>query len=119
MAVTLEDPQQEDVFDVIKDVADELGLETIRVLSPESDDVVTPRVRHELESAEFVLVDLTRRSPALYWQAGLMEGLGREPILIARQGTVVDLDLPDCPVLYFVNLHYLRDKLKARLQQSM
>lgn len=119
MTVTLEDANQEDVFDAIKDVADESGLETIRVLSPESDNTVTPRVRHELESAEFVLVDLTRRSPALYWQAGLLEGLGREPILIARQGTVVDLELPDCPVLYFVNLHDLRDKLKARLQQSM
>ena len=117
MTVRLEDPDQEDVFDAIKGVADESGLETIRVLSPESDDVVTPSVRRELESAEFVIVDLTPRSPSLYWQAGLLEGLGRKPILIARQGRLVELDLPDRPILYFVNLHELREKLKARLAQ--
>ena len=115
MTVTLEDPDQEDVFDAIKSVADEMGLEAIRLLIPDADDVVTPRVRHELESAEFVVVDLTRHSPALYWQAGLVEGMGRDPVLVARQGMLVDLELPDCPVLYFVNLHDLRDKLKARL----
>jgi hypothetical protein len=40
-------------------------------------------------------------------------------IPIARQGTVVSLDLPDCPVTYFAGLCKLREKLTSRLPESL
>lgn len=119
MTADLGEPDREDVFNAIKDVAGELGLTTSRALHPESKAVVTPAVRRELELAGFVVVDLTEGSPAVYWQAGLALGLARETILVARQGATVDLELPDCPVIYFSNLQDLRRQLAARLAKTI
>jgi hypothetical protein len=118
MTADLEVPDREDVFDAIKHVADDLGLDINRVLDAESSNVVTDRDRRELELAQFVVVDLTDAAPAVYLQAGLALALGRTTIPIARQGTVVSLDLPDCPVTYFASLRELREKLTARLNEA-
>lgn len=119
MPMTEGDPQLDDVHDAIKMCAESLSLTATRIDDLQSNERITDRVMEALESAEFIVSDLTHARPNVYFEAGYSQGLNKLPIYIARQGTEIEFDLKDYPVLFFKNLVELKQKLTARLEELM
>jgi hypothetical protein len=108
-------PELEDVLEAIKTAAAELGLVAERVDEPQFNERITDRIIDSINRAQFVVCDLTNSRPNVYYESGYAHGVGKIPIYIAKQGTTVEFDLKDYPIIFFQNLKELKDKLKIRL----
>lgn len=110
------DPQLVDVLDSIKEAAARCGIHAERVDEPQSNERITDRILESIRKAEYVIVDLTSSRPNVFYEAGYAQGLGKTPIYVANQGTHLEFDLKDYPVIFFENMKSLKDKLEKRLR---
>ena len=63
-----------------------------------------------------MIVDLTGSRPNVFYEAGYAQGLRKIPIYIAREGTRLEFDLKDYPIIFFRNMKELKDGLEKRLR---
>jgi hypothetical protein len=103
-----------DVHNAIKEIAESCGLFAERVDDPVYTERITDKVIEMIEKSEFMVVDLTNSKPNVYFEAGYAHSMGKLPIYIAREGTEVEFDVKDYPVLFFKNTKELRRKLKEK-----
>jgi hypothetical protein len=68
---------------------------------------ITPRMLLAIETAEFVVVDLTEATFNVFYEAGYAQGLGKTPIYLAKIGAIIPFDVGDYPVIYYPNLREL------------
>ena len=85
-----------------------------RVDEVETNDRITERILASIRKAEFVIVDLTKERPNVFFEAGYAHGLGNIPIYLARHGTSIHFDLKDYPIIEFRSMKELKDKLTKR-----
>ncbi|MEH6395152.1 hypothetical protein [Pseudoalteromonas sp.] len=116
MAINPENPELEDVLDAIKEGAGRCGIQAERVDEAQSNERITDRILESIEKAEFVIVDLTNSRPNVFYEAGYAQGIGKTPIYIAKDGTKLEFDLKDYPVIFFKNMKQLKDGLEIRLR---
>lgn len=116
MPIVKDDPAFDDVLDAIKDVALRCGLHAERVDEPHSNERITDRMLESIRRAEYVIADLTNSRPNVFYEAGYAQGLGKTPIYIARDGTKLEFDLKDYPVILFRGVKELKDALESRLR---
>lgn len=116
MPISPSDADLEDVLDAIKEAAQRCGVNAERVDEPHSNDRITDRILESIRKAEFVIVDLTGARPNVFYEAGYAQGLGKTPIYIARDGTKLEFDLKDYPIIFFRSLKALKDSLEARIR---
>ena len=106
----------EDVLDAIKEAADRCGLHAERVDEPEYNERITDRILESIERAEHVIVDLSQSKPNVYFEAGYAHAIRKLPVYVAEEGTKLEFDLKDYPVIFFKNFKELKDKLEKRLR---
>ncbi|WP_205527616.1 hypothetical protein [Halomonas sp. JS92-SW72] len=106
----------EDVLDSIKEAANKCGIHAERVDEVQSNNRITDRILESIDKAQFVIVDLTHSRPNVFYEAGYAQGLGKIPIYIARDGTRLEFDLKDYPVIFFKNMRELKTGLEERLR---
>lgn len=109
-----DDPNLPDVHNAIKQVAESCGLFAERVDDPVYTERITDKVIEMIEKSEFMVVDLTDSKPNVYFEAGYAHSMGKLPIYIAREGTEVEFDIKDYPVLFYKNKTELSQKLKDK-----
>jgi hypothetical protein len=106
----------DDVHDAIKEAAQRCGIQAERVDEPHSTERITDRILESIRRAEYVICDLTEAKPNVYFEAGYAHALRKTPIYIAREGTRLEFDLKDYPVIFFKGLRQLKDTLERRLR---
>ena len=116
MAIDPENPELEDVLDAIKESATRCGIEAERVDEVHSNERITDRILESIRKAEFVIIDLTHSRPNVFCEAGYAQGIGKTPIYLAKEGTKLEFDLKDYPVIFFRNMKQLKDNLENRLR---
>ena len=116
MPIVAGDPEFEDVLDAIKEAARRCGIHAERVDEPQSNERITDRILESIRKAEYVIADLTGARPNVFYEAGYAQGLKKTPIYIARQGTKLEFDLKDYPVIFFKGMKELKDSLEKRLR---
>lgn len=116
MAMSPDDPRLDDVLDAIKEGATKCGITAERVDEAQSNERITDRMLDSIFEAEFVVVDLSRPRPNVYYEAGFAQGLGKTPVYLAEEGTEIPFDLKDYPVLFYPNMRGLKSTLADRLQ---
>lgn len=116
MAINPQNPELDDVLDAIKEGAKRCGVLAERVDEPQSNERITDRILESIRKAEFVIVDLTFSRPNVFYEAGYAHGIGKIPIYIAKDGTKLEFDLKDYPIIFFSNLKNLKDSLEKRLR---
>ncbi len=116
MPIAPDDPQTEDVLDAIKEAARRCGIHAERVDEPQSNERITDRILESIQKAEYVIVDLTGSRPNVFYEAGYAQGLRKTPIYLAREGTHLEFDLKDYPVIFFRGMKELKDNLEKRLR---
>ena len=115
MAMDKDDAALVDVLDAIKEASKKCSVTAERVDDVESNERITDRVLESIRRAEFVIVDLTKEKPNVFYEAGFAHGIGKTPIYIAREGTKLHFDIKDYPVIFFRNLKELKEGVLKRL----
>lgn len=110
------DHELDDVLDAIKEAAGRCGLVARRVDDNDNNERITDRVLDHIRSSEHIVVDLSRSKPNVYYEAGFAHALGKLPIYIAKEGTEIEFDIKDYPVVFFGGMRDLKDRLEQRLQ---
>ncbi|HIP19479.1 MAG TPA: hypothetical protein EYG78_09125, partial [Sulfurovum sp.] len=95
--------------------ASRCGIEAERVDEVHSNERITDRMLESIRKAEFVIVDLTHSRPNVFYEAGYVHGIGKIPIYLAKEGTKLEFDLKDYPVIFFKNMKQLKDNLENDL----
>jgi hypothetical protein len=116
MPIVPGDSATEDVLDAIKEAAKRCGIHAERVDEPHSNERITDRILESIRKAEYVIVDLTDTRPNVFYEAGYAQALKKTPIYIARDGTKLEFDLKDYPVIFFKGIKELKDKLESRIR---
>ncbi|MDD5214979.1 MAG: hypothetical protein PHQ03_05510 [Methylococcales bacterium] len=116
MAINPDKHDLVDVLDAIKAVTKQCGIRAERVDEAQTNERITDRILESIKKAEFVIVDLTYSRPNVFYEAGYAQGLNKTPIYIARDGTHLEFDIKDYPVIFFNNMPQLRNDLEARLK---
>jgi hypothetical protein len=116
MPMDRSDPTLDDVLDAIKEAGHRCGIQAERVDEPATNERITDRILESIDRAEFVIADLTHAKPNVYYEAGYAHARGKTPIYIAREGTKLEFDLKDYPVIFFQSLKRLKDDLEKRLR---
>ena len=105
-----------DVLEAVKDAATKCGVDAERIDEAQSNESITDRILKSIQRAEYIIVDLTHSKPNVFFEADYAHGLGKIPIYFAKQGTKLEFDLKDYPVLFFRNLKELKDSLEKRIK---
>lgn len=116
MPIVPDDSDFEDVLDAIKEATRRCGITAERVDEPPSNERITDRILESIQKAEHVIVDLTDSRPNVFYEAGYAQGIGKTPVFIAREGTRLEFDLKDYPVIFFKGMKQLKDLLENRLR---
>jgi hypothetical protein len=116
MPMDPDDPDLEDVLDAIKEAGRRCGVHAERVDEPQYNERITDRILESVRRAEYVIVDLTHSKPNVFYEAGYAQGAGKTPIYIAREGSKLEFDLKDYPVIMFKNMTQLKERLEKRLR---
>lgn len=115
MPIDKDDHQLVDVLDAIKEAATKCSVTAERVDEVETNERITDRILDSITKAEFVIVDLTKERPNVFFEAGYAHGLGKVPIYIARRGTQIHFDIKDYPIIMFHNMKELKEGISKRL----
>ncbi|MCJ7601646.1 MAG: hypothetical protein MUO63_09120 [Desulfobulbaceae bacterium] len=116
MPMDPEDHALVDVLEAVKEAAKKCGVLAERIDEPQSNERITDRILESIQRAEYVIVDLTKSKPNVFFEAGYAHGIGRIPIYFARYGTKIEFDLKDYPVLFFRNLKELKESIEKRIR---
>jgi hypothetical protein len=109
-------PAYDDVHDAIQEAAQGCGLNAERIDDVQTNERITDKLLESIKRAQFVVADLTDSRPNVFYEAGYAYGLGKIPIYIARDGTHLEFDIKDYPIIFFSSMRELKTKLKARFQ---
>jgi len=115
MPIDIADPSLEDLLETIKSAAEQCGIRASRIDEEQSNEKITDRILEAIKKARFVIVDLTKERPNVFFEAGYAHGIGKIPIYIAREGTRVHFDVKDYPIIIFKNMTKLKEELVKRL----
>jgi nucleoside 2-deoxyribosyltransferase len=109
-------PDLEDVLETIKQASAKCGIHATRIDDEQSIEKITDRIIEAINNSQFVIANLTKERPNVFFEAGYAHGKGKIPIYIAREGTTVHFDLKDYPIIFFKNNKNLREELIKRLR---
>jgi hypothetical protein len=104
------------IFDGIREAGVALGLSVMRTKDLQGDYKITDQIIKMIESARFVVVDLSHERPNVYFELGYARGLGKTVISIAREGTNVHFDVKDWTYIAYIDSRLLEQDLKKRFE---
>ncbi len=107
-----EDVYQFGIYDVVR----RCGLVCERVDESYYAGNIVERIKEGIESAEFVIADLTTERPNVYLEVGYAWGLQRPVILIAREGQNLHFDLAQHKCIFYPTIVKLADKLESTIR---
>jgi hypothetical protein len=109
----------DDVYSAIKDECKRLKLSAARVDEQIGSGIVIKRIAKMIEDAEFIVCDLTRERPNVYYELGYAHGVGNEGsdiLLVAKEGTELHFDIAPLQVQYYRSTEHLREILNRSLK---
>jgi hypothetical protein len=112
------------VNDHFRSAVAQTGFELRRLDDEEPAGLIDDRLRVEIQSARFLIVDLTHSNRGAYWEAGYAEGLGKSVIYTCRHSKFAEVSHFDTNhhlhVLWDENaMGVAMEKLKATIRATI
>jgi len=108
------DPLLEDTFDAIKTVSEKLNLNAERIDDIPS-KIISEKILSSIRIAEFIVADVTLERPNCYYEVGYAHALGKNTILIAKEGTEVHFDIKGHQILFYKSAVRLKELLESHI----
>lgn len=110
--------EMDDVYSAIRDECARLSLRALRVDENTGSGIVLGEITELIERAEFLVCDMSRERPNVYYELGYAHGVGNEALdilLIAREGTALHFDIAPLRVQFYRTTEHLRGILATQL----
>lgn len=123
MVITPFDARGQRVFDTVVRTLNELDVEVFRLDRFPAGSNISSAVAKAIESADFIVVDVTRQNPSVMYELGYAHGLRKPTILLLSQDTEAPMPSELSGNLYLVynpnNLGMLRDRLRQTVRHYL
>lgn len=112
------DPMLQDSYETIKRSVNKLKkkLKCERVDEIQDDFIITDKIIDCIKKAVVIIVDLTGNRPNVYYELGFARALGKNVILIAREGEKPHFDISTHNIIFYKNTVALEQALNKRLR---
>jgi hypothetical protein len=107
-------------YSVIKDECQKRKLKAIRADEIAGAGLVIQEIFDSIEQAEFIICDLTRGRPNVYYELGYAHGVGNYPdniLLLAKAGTERHFDISPLRFEEYRSTEELRSIVASRLKE--
>lgn len=87
----------------------------------EHNNQIVPELLHEIKSSRFLVADITEHRNGVYYEAGIMEGLGRQVIVCCQEDDFEKkhFDIAQKNLIKYKNADELYDKLFKRIRATI
>ncbi|UBM61308.1 nucleotide-binding protein [Candidatus Sulfidibacterium hydrothermale] len=114
--MSFQDQHRDAYFVAIEPTLRKLGFEPIRVDQIQHNNTVTSEILKELESAAFVVADLTGERPNVYYEIGWAHRANKEVVLTARKDTAIHFDVAAINRIEYTDYTDLCSSLSKRVK---
>ncbi|GJQ61054.1 MAG: hypothetical protein SCALA702_01070 [Melioribacteraceae bacterium] len=97
----------------IKKACQKCGLKGSLINELGISEQINEKILGSIRMAQFIIVDLTHRSPNIFYEIGYAHALKKPTVLIAREGTKQHLNIQGYPVIFFNSSARLEKELMA------
>ena len=119
MPIANDRPELEDILGTVKRSAKNYKMNCLRVDEIEHTGKITDLILNEINCSNYLVCDITIERPNVYYELGYAHGLGKEVIIIAKEGSVIHFDIKDYNIIFYKNNTELEDRLSKRIQALM
>ncbi|MCI0550334.1 MAG: TIR domain-containing protein [Anaerolineae bacterium] len=109
----------EPIFEGIKTAGSSVGLRVERVKDVPGDYRITDQVVKMINTAKFIVADLTHERPNVYFELGYARGLDKTVITVARDGTNIHFDVKDWTYISYTDSRILERDIKKRFEYEL
>jgi len=111
-----------EVYSAIKDECEKLNLRATRVDENVGSSFIIKDIVDLIKRAEFIICDLSKERPNVYYELGFAHGVGNEAediLLIAKKGTKLHFDIAPLRVQLYKSTENLRIIIKSNLEKMI
>jgi hypothetical protein len=113
-------PQYTDTYRFgIENAVRDCGYRCVRIDHFEHNGRITNALFEQIESARFLVADLTDARPNCYYEVGWAHRAQKDVILTIRSGTEIHFDLKDYNFIVYDSVADLQDKLSERIRATV
>jgi nucleoside 2-deoxyribosyltransferase len=110
--------ESDDTYGTIKRACEAYGFAPDRTDKNEATtDRIYSRIVRGIQQAAFLVADVTFDSVNVYYELGFAEALGKEVIVVAKEGTKLPFDTNDIPTVFFPDQTRLEEALCSRIER--
>jgi hypothetical protein len=112
-------PKTSKTYQAIVRACESNGLSAFRIDQTVDSGPINIQVIDGIEDSEFLIFDLTKERPNVYYELGYAHGIGNRPediVLIAREGAAIHFDIMSLRILFYDSPKDLEEKLFTRLE---
>jgi hypothetical protein len=109
--------ESDDTYHTIERVCRSYDFKAHRTDKDPTTDRIYQRIIEGIERATFVVADVTFGSVNVYYELGFAEALGKDVIVVAKEGTELPFDTNDIPTTFFRNQTRLEEALRSRIER--
>jgi len=122
VAMSFTGQEMNDVYSAIKDECKKLDLRPVRVDENVGSGFVIQEIKDFIEKAEFIIFDLTKERPNVYYELGYAHGVGNEAqdiLLLAKEETTLHFDIAPLRVQFYRSTEHLRSIVNTNLKEMI
>jgi len=115
MSISQDDTEIEDVLNAIKRATKKFDIECKRVDEIPHSGKITDLILEHINISKYLICDISKERPNVYYELGYAHGIGKEVILIAKHGATMHFDIKDYNTIFYKNMTELEDSLSKRI----